>query len=541
MKMVKRSKHCILPILFFLFLCLTETAPAKDKLYAGFTRAESITSLSLNKDWHQKEMSKILWPLLYDQLWVLGPAPEYNPLPSLASSWETKDRKTWRFFLNPEAMFSDGYPVTAADVLFSFKLLPKLDPKWNSKDLNIISATIIDDITFDITLDYPHGGPYPPFYMKPVFPRHIWKKHENHPSGFRNSRAIGSGAYILDGFVPGELLKLIKNPAFTGHEARFDELFFMITEDSKDLQMMLNQGMIDLFGATVLDPVLSSELSDQEGMRAIITPDSEIHWLTFNLSRDSAISDVRLRKALMTGINKSELIANAFDGYAKPINSFIYPELAGYNESIESYTYNPDFASDLLHKSDYRDIDGNGVRSDPKTKQDLSFSLMVLANNPRHRKMANTLQQQAIKIGIQLNPMQVAPFVYFKFLNAPLEGGFDIAIESRRLGPYSDSIWQLMKSGEEIPNRLNTASYHNPAFDQILKKMLATADHHRRIRYLHLMQEITADELPYGLLVRPYTISPIRDAALQDISISMGGLSSELNPWIYLKPELTFP
>ncbi len=512
---------------------------SQNKLHVGFTQKQFIESLALNKDWHAREAARILWPLIYSQLWILGPAPEYQAFPGLAMNWETEDNRTWKFYLSPEAVFSDGNPVTAEDVIFSLELLPKLNPAWKSRDMNIESHEIIDDHTVEITLMEAFSGSYPPFYRKPILPKHLWKKYRNSPSKFPNSNFVGSGPYQLHEFKGGEQITLSRRENLTGIEAKYDELIFLSFADSQLMYSALKEGIIDLFGLDGIDPSKMVTFESIEGTKNIVTQGNELHWLSFNLAKNNVISDINVRRAIMHSINRKEIIAKVFRGYASEIDSFIYPELIDYHPGRDKYDYDPDKAVRILERSNYRDNNYDGIRDDLELNQDLSFSLLVLDNNKNHVTMANLLKEHLQQVGIQANLMKVAPFLYYSFLSNPIGGEFDLAINSRSPDPVTiDNIWNTMKSDEDLHNNFNSSHYINYAFDRILEKMLTTTSLLRRSKYLQLMQEIMTDDLPYGLLVRQHKICPVRNDDLHGFVKAMGGISSGINIWSYVNENV---
>jgi len=78
------------------------------RLTAGFTQEESLENLIPTDDWPYGEMGVMFWPLVCDQLWIMGPAPDYEAIPALATSWETEDNQTWTCHLREGVKFHDG-------------------------------------------------------------------------------------------------------------------------------------------------------------------------------------------------------------------------------------------------------------------------------------------------------------------------------------------------------------------------------------------------------------------------------------------------
>ena len=483
-------------------------------------------------------MGEIFWPLVYDQLWMMGPAPDYRPLPGLAKRWETDDYKTWRFFLDNSSKFSDQIPVSLNDIIFSLNLFANKSSEWNQRGIEIQDIKAMENSVLEITLKHAHSGPYPPFYRMPVFPRHIWKKYQHSLSRNKNKQAIGSGPFIVKEFKPGEMLRLAKNQNYHGYPAKFDELVFLIFPNNNSLSSALKSGLIDLFGYKGIDPSRIREFDSAMGVKTVVTEGMELHWLSFNFSQNPAIRDIKVRKAIMTVIDKKQIVRQVFGGYAKEIDSFIYPELSGYNFDLPAYKHNVDQAIDILNEAGYIDIDGDGIRDNPKSIRDLSFTLLVSKSNRAQVRTAGYLRRQISRIGIRINLLSADSQSYNNYLHNPMESTHDIALNSKAPGPYQDWIWNMMKSDEGLSNQANVSNYINPAFDRILTKLLTTGSSKKRLQYLKLAQEILADELPYGMLVRPYKICPVRQDRIDEVVISMGGVSSEINPWNYLHLEI---
>ncbi len=504
------------------------------ELNVGFTRAESINDLVCDNDWHVKAMGSVFWPLVYDQLWIMGPGPDYEALPRLADSWDTRDHKTWRFYLNEDAEFHDGEPVTSEDVIFTLLNLPKADSKWDTRDAAIKSYKIIDEKTFEITLDHIHGGSYPPIYWKPILPKHIWKNAESNLLKFDNKEAIGSGPYKVKEFVSRKMLHLVRNENFWGDRVGFDEIKFKSFKNSKAMNIALKDGQIDILGYQGLLPSMVQKFKEMD-ISMVMTPGLELSWLSYNLSKNSHLRDIRIRRAILHAINKKSIIKWIFRGLAKEADGFIFQEFSDYNKDIVKYKYNRRLAERILKKAGYVDKDEDGIRNDPRSNRDLAFTLMVPSAWGKQLRMAKMIQKQLQRIDLGVKLLEVSLKDYNHALSNLDESPFDITIVRKEVGPYSDWIWNTMKDIEKDGKGWNTANYKNRAFDKIVDRMMIETDLVRRRRYLFLMQEIMADDLPYAMLVRSYMISPIREDRIENYVTTMGGVSTRINPWTYLQ------
>jgi peptide/nickel transport system substrate-binding protein len=525
-------------VLVGVFLLTFQFAPEAvggGRLNVGFTTDEAIDSLICNEAWQYTEMGCVFWPLVYDQLWILGPAPDYEPLPRLATRWETKDNKTWRFYLVKGATFHDGKPVTARDVAFTLKHLPNADPAWEYPDTAVESISVVDDYTIEFTLEAKHGGPYPPAYWTPVLPKHIWEPYKEDMVSFKNETAIGSGPFKLKEFKSKEFIWLESNKDYWGEKPHVDEVVFKSYGSQDALNLALKKGEIEMIGYNGASPLAIDDFKQMKNMNVIVSPGIGIIWLAFNLHKETPIRDLNVRKAIMYGIDRDRIIKMVYRGYSRAADSFMYSELPDHNPNLPKYPYNRDTAKKILTDAGYADKDGDGIRNDPATGKNVTFEFMVPSDWPDEVKMAKMIQEQLGDIGIEISMKVLDLDTYYEFVYAPTDDKFDISIAEEEPGPHGDWIWEFCRSYDEGGEGWNQAYYNNSNFDGLLDKMTAEADLKKRRDYLFEMQKIIAEELPYGLLVRPDVVNPVRIDKFDGFVETMGGISTWINPWSYYK------
>ncbi len=508
-------------------------AVSNARFNVGFTSEEAISTLIPDESWQYVEMGCIFWPLVYDQLWIMGPAPDYKPIPMLASSWETKDHQTWIFHLRKNAVFHDGVPVTAEDVAFTLKYLPKSDPAWEFPDTDCKSIKVIDKYTIQFTLADKHGGDYPPVYWTPILPKHVWEPYKDDMHSFDNSQAIGSGPFKLKEFKSGQYIWLERNDSYWGNKPNVGTVVLKTYGNSEAEYMALKKGEIDMIGYNSIDPLALKEFKGVKGVDVRIDPGITIDWLSFNLHKKNAITDVNVRKAIMYGIDTKRLISVAFLGYADPADSFMYKELPDHDPNLPQYTYNVDKAKSILAASGYKDTDGDGIVNDPKTGKDVVFELLGPSDWSIEVKMITLIKEQMKDIGIGIKPKIVDLDTFYDFWYAPDKDEFDIAIGNEEPGPHADWIWEFARSWNNGGEGWNCAYYNNATFDNYLDDMTVQSDMQKRKADLFKMQEILSKDLPYGFLVRYKSINPIRVDQFTGYTSTMGGVSTWINPWSY--------
>jgi len=523
-------------LLFSAFILIFELAPqaaASGRFNVGFTAEEFLDSVRCNESWQYSEMGCVFWPLVYDQLWILGPPPDYKPLPRLAKRWETTDRKTWRFYLNKGVKFHDGKPVTAADVAFTLENLPGSDPAWEYPDTDAESVTVVDDYTIEFTLTEKWGGGYPPVFWTPILPKHIWEPHKDEMVSFKNEKAIGSGPFRLKEFKSEEFIWLEANKDYWGNKPGVDEVVFKSYGSQDAMNLALKKGEIDMMGYNGIPPLAIDDFKKAKDVKVVVSPGIGMIWLTFNLHKENPIKDLKVRKAIMHGIDRDRIIRMVYRGYAVPVDSFIYTELSDHNPDLPKYLHLPGTARKILTDAGYADTDGDGIRNDPRSGQNLTFEFMVPSDWTDEVKTVKMIQEQLKDIGIDISMKVIDLDTYYEFIYAPADDEFDISLGEEEPGPHANWIWEFCRSWDGGGEGWNQAYYNNPEFDELLDKMNAESDLEKRRELLFEMQRIMAEDLPYGVFLRPDLINPVRTDKFEGYVETMGGVSTWINPWTY--------
>jgi peptide/nickel transport system substrate-binding protein len=511
----------------------------KSRVSVGFGSEEVLKSMQTGP-YAVNEMGAVYWPLVYDQLWLLGPPPNYDPLPGLATHWETEDFKTWRFHLVKNATFHDGTPVTAEDVAFTLWYLPR-DPQWAFPSNDIAEKKdikVIDKYTVEFTMARAFPGKYPPADWMPILPAHIWKAGKRRIANFEDPKSIGSGPFKLKEFKPGEYVWMVKNEDYWGEKVHVDEVVFKGYGTADSMKLAMKKGDIEFIGASGSTPLSVKSYKKEKNIEVNISDGIALVWLTFNLHKESAIQDLVVRKAFLHGIDRDRIFKFVYMGYAKPADSFIYPEQDEHNPNLPQYEYNPDLARKMLKDAGYTDSDGDGILND-KSGNNIVLDFMVPAEWSDEVKMLKLIKEQVKEIGIGINEKIIELDTYYEFAYTPKEDQFDIAISSEEPGPNGSWMWEFVRSAEGGGLGWNQSDYASAEMDSVMIKYLEETDLEKRKAYAFKLQEIMAEDLPCAVLVRPDLIGPYRTDKFEGHVWAMGGVSNWINWWTYIniKPK----
>jgi len=524
-----------------------EEIPYGGRLNVGWRNC--VDGVALDESIGYWPMAWVWWRLVYDRVAREGVPPDYIPEPQLVVKWETEDHKTWTVHLREGATFHDGVPVTAEDFAFTLTDFFKAEPRWLYQDGDCVpgSVKVIDDNTLQFTLKTVQGEVrYPPVWDVPIVPKHIWEPYfeaaieRGEPiseHGYANEDCIGSGPFKLKEFKPAEYM------LFQAHDGYFerpyvDEVLFRTYGTADALYAALKTGEIDMIGYGGVSKLAVDDFKGVEGIKIIISPGIDQTALSFNLHQDTPLGqDKNVRKAFMYAIDRDRIIDIVYLGYADKIDSAVYEELPTHNPNLPQYEYNPDLANEILDAGGYIDNDGDGIRNDPATGKDLAFKFMVNADFSDDVKIATAVKEQLKDIGIEITVRTLDTGTFGAYLYAPKMDHFDIALTAMDPGPYNSWVWEWFRSYEAGGELWNSAYYNNPVLDELLDKMYAEVEATKNREYWYEMEEIVAEDLPYGMLWRANVIDPVSDRFEGYVS-AMGGVSSWTNQWSYLKVHL---
>ncbi|MCF8067125.1 MAG: peptide ABC transporter substrate-binding protein [Desulfobacterales bacterium] len=536
-KIVKIIKTGIAGIILILLpVQILPTAFAGGKLQVGWSQSEMIESLGITNNWHYTTMGCMFWQLLYDQVWLFGPGPEYDFVPRAFVAFETDNRLKWRMKLRDGMKWHDGKPVTLKDAVFTWQHLKHTDPIWDYWDCDWKegSLAIIDDHTVEFELNKKLGSKYPPFNFYPILPMHLWKRHKYDMEKFKNKNAIGSGPFKLKDFKANLYIIFEKFEDYWDDSPRADSIVFKCYGSPDAQNMALRQGAIDMLGYYGISYMAKPFLEKNPDIEVIETQGIGLDWMTFNLHPDGPLRDVTVRKAIAHGINKDKIIQMVYFGHATAQNTFVYPELAEYTPSKLVYDYNPENSIKMLQEAGYEDPDGDGIRNDPKSGEKLRFKLMTISESAEYMKMALLIREMMKPIGIEMVIDTTDLETYYDLYYYPAGNSFDIALAGEEPGPYADWIWEFIRSIDGGGEGYNTAYYNNPETDALMDDLYSEDDIEKRKELVGQLQDIMLRDLPHYVLVRPNHLSPVRTDKLQGFETRyMGGAANWINPWSF--------
>jgi peptide/nickel transport system substrate-binding protein len=480
-----------------------------------------------------------IWAINYDFLFSWG--INNQPILDLASQWPTKqngaispDGKIWTIHLRPNLKWSDGHPLTAADVAFTYNYTVKNHmANMGVTIVNLAGAKEINPTTVQITCSHPKADMERIFL--PILPKHIWEhvSPQAAATSYVNKPPIvGSGPFYTAAFKKGSYIEMVRNPYYWGTKPTIDEIFFETYQNVDTMVADLKSGAID--AAWGIPEAQFKPLSSQAGIHTIAY--NFYSWDYLNLNCDTqpssmgnpVLRDVRFRDALNYAIDRVKLCQLAYEGLAAPAttilppNTWLNPDYHWQPPAGQAYSFDLAKASQLLTAAGYPLR--NGVRLDKQGKP-ISLRLWTMTDfregQIEVKLIAGWLQQLGLKINLSVLDRGADEARVFNFKGSTYAPDFDMYVDD--WAGYTDPGQTLTSETTAQIGSTNEPCWSNAAFDKLNVEQAAALDPTARQKLIWRMQQVMDQQTPWVVLVYPQWLEAYSTARWTGWTQSMNG------------------
>ncbi|MEV8549407.1 ABC transporter substrate-binding protein [Streptomyces glaucescens] len=251
---------------------------------------------------------------IFDGLLARDAGLRLKPALAAALPKVTDGGRTYTFTLREGVKFSDGEPLTAADVVYTYRTV--LDARTNNtakSELDAVRSVRADgDDTVVFTLKYPYA-PFAARTVLPVVPEHIAAKQDPN-TGSLNTEPVGTGPYVLTQWRKGEKLTFKANPHYWGPEPQVKTFTMAVIADDDVRATRLRSG--DLDGA-VLPPNLAATFEGDDGKRTYEAKSYDFRAVTLPTGHP-VTGDRAIRQALDAAVDRQAMVDKILDGAGRP-------------------------------------------------------------------------------------------------------------------------------------------------------------------------------------------------------------------------------
>ena len=446
---------------------------------------------------------------------LLGISAKGDNIPMLASGLPqiSGDSLTFTYKLRPNLKWSDGQPITANDVVFTYNLMFSPDTKdfvsryRANLEGYLQSVTAKDQQTVIFQFSKVLANFVDTHNRYGILPKHVLgdvsPKALNTHDFFTKGPTVSSGVFKFNRWDKGQQIVLERNPNYWAGQSYLDQYIYKVVTDAVVLAQQLKTGELD---AGQPDASQFDNLKTVNTITAFAFQAPSWVYYQFNLGPGSKGSklfgDKNVRKALHTALDRTAMARAAYFGQAVPADSVLPPTTWAYNPNVSpKYTFDKGKAESMLDAAGWTK-GADGIRANGGTR--LAFEINTNSGNKVRENLIQIMQQQWHDIGVDATPR---PIAFQTLVNAIRNThAFDIILIGIAFGdtdPDETTLWTTSGIGS---GGLNGMQYKNPQIDTLMADALKSTDRKLRKPIYAQIQDILADELPAPIIVVPNSL-----------------------------------
>lgn len=438
--------------------------------------------------------------LLFPSLLTEQPDYELHPpsfAPNLATSWAfSEDNRTLTFHLRPNARWSDGTPVTAEDVAFTFRVQKDRRLPWSGQEIKDFIEDVEAVSPTEVRFHFSRAYPYQLMDANDghIVPAHAWGKIPVEAWSHTDfSRVlVTSGPFRVGSHTPQQQLVLVRDPVFWNQPKPYlDRVIFKVIPDAGQQLSQLLAGLVDM--VLMVPPREAQEVKRNPNLELVEVPSRVWGYIGWN-NRRPPFSDRRVRRALSLGINRQAIVETVYWGFARLARGPIPSTMWAANRNLKPLPYDPVQAAELLEAAGIRDTDGDGLRE--WRGKPWRIELLYPSVNPLRAQAAVMIQADLARVGIHVRP---TPMEFTAMMARQEAGNFDAVLSAWEEATKVDmtSLWATPSA---TTGSNNFIGYSNPEVDHLVAQAREENDLDKAKVYWDRAQELIVEDQPVTFL-----------------------------------------
>jgi peptide/nickel transport system substrate-binding protein len=425
-----------------------------------------------------------------------------NYAPDLATSWQLKEDNTVELKLRNDVFWHDGRKVTADDVVFTIER--QRDPATGSPRRGdvaaVVSAVVRDSFTVDIKLD--RGGLYTVNALLEVVPvpKHLLQnvtpaQMTNAPF---NRNPVGNGFYRFGAWQPGQQLTLQADTAKPDGRAAIERIVMRFIPDVNAAMTEMLTGQGDLIYK--LPASQQQRAKQSNNVQVYNGPRVRPAWIAWN-TRKPPLDDVRVRRALLMGIDRETIAKGLFAGLGEAALSPIPARLREHSPDVKPIAYDPAGARQLLEQAGWRDSNRDGILD--KGGRPLRIEVEFISSDQTRQDVLVAIQSMLRNVGVDIVPRAFESSTWVQHLR---DGSFAGSFWGWGWGPgvVGPNAEMIFHSRSIPPKGPNFAAARNTRVDRLIDSVLVITDTARaRAVWRQLEQEMIDDAVYAPIYMDP--------------------------------------
>lgn len=430
---------------------------------------------------------------------------EWQPTPSDLVTGEPEvvvgddGTQTITYSINPDAVWSDGEPITSADFAYTALQIRDGDDIFDKTGYDRITAVDSSDpATAVVTLSSAYAGWRTLFSVYGVMPSHLLEGQDR-AAIMADGYDFSGGPWKIEKWTRGTSVTLVPNENYWGEKPHLDKVTFLFLPDTTAAFQALKSGQVSVLAPTPQLDALNQIEAGLPGIRSQVDARSgnlEAIWLN---NAVAPFDSVAVRQALAYSIDRDAIVKRLFGslGIDEAQQSFNSPMVAPFAaDDFSQYSLDLDKVDELM-QGDGWSKNGDGVWA--KGGETATFSIKTLAGNKRRDLTVQVLQSQLADAGFEMTIDQVTPADLFGTI-AP-EGDFQAGIWAL-VDTFPDPTLSSTFSSVNIPSEANGFSGINfyrtdiEGLDDLLAQVDTEVDQDARVAASQEADALIAENVP---------------------------------------------
>ncbi len=418
-----------------------------------------------------------------------------NYAPDLAESWEIRPDSTLVLHLRDDAMWHDGVPVTAEDVVFTINL-QKDERTASPRQADVaavLNVTATDSFTVEVALERP--GPYTVNALLEVVPvpKHLLEDVAPEEMRFApfSRNPVGNSFYEFGGWEAGQNLTLTANTEMPEGRAALDRIILRFVPDVNAAMTELLAGQGDLLK---IPPEQRERIEAAPNVELFAAPRVRPTWIAWN-NEVAPVDDRAVRRAILMAVDREAIARGLFGEIGEAALSPLPEVLAEHSEEVTPIPFDPARAEELLAEAGWTDSNGDGIRE--KGGRPLTLAIDYIATDQARRDVLVAMQDMLKDVGIAL---ELKPFESTAWVERLRSGDFQGSFWGWGWGPgvVGPNAEMVFHSRSIPPAGPNFAGYSNPRVDALIDSALVTTDSARAQEIWRELEQILIDDAVYA-------------------------------------------
>ena len=439
---------------------------------------------------------------VYETLAYDNPLQSGKTTPMLASSWQWgAGNKSITFTIRKGVKFSDGTPMSAADVVFTFNLLKKY-PALDLTGVWSVLSSVTQSGSDQVVMDFKSAA-VPAFYFiagqTPIVPAHIWSKIAN-PVAYPDTKPVGTGPYLVNPCTKANITYTANPHYWQPGEPHIAKVQYPAYTSNNTANDQLASGQAQ-WGSQYIPGIKSFYTAKSPNFHYWFPPTVNVS-LVPNL-KNSLLSNVKVREAMSYAIDRSKVSTIGESGYEPPASQsgIVSPTFSSWLDTAAvakfGKAYDPAKAKQLLASAGFKP-GSDGIMANARG-QKLSFSVINIGDYSDWVASMQVVTQDLKAVGIQLTPDNLTNTDFVADL---YYGKYQLAYyDQQTFGPspyYELRNWLDSAGSAPIgqPAATNYERYSNPATDALFDQYAASTSSAQQHAIINQVEGVMLNDLP---------------------------------------------